>query len=98
MDIQTVRQAMREQRKLRVVYRDPKGAETERVIWPIMLGFFEARRIVAGWCELRKDFRSFRADRIARIKPLKERYPGRRRDLVKQWRTQVAEQSAAESR
>jgi predicted DNA-binding transcriptional regulator YafY len=91
VDIQMLRQAMREQRKLRIVYRDPKGSETERVVWPIMLAFFEARRIIAGWCELRKDFRTFRADRIVRAKLLKERYPGRRRDLVKQWRTQVAE-------
>ncbi|MBR0716693.1 YafY family protein [Bradyrhizobium liaoningense] len=95
VDLQMLRQAMREQRKLRMAYRDPKGAETERVIWPIMLGFFEARRIIAGWCELRKDFRTFRADRIVHIKLLKERYPGRRRDLVKRWRAQVDEQSAS---
>ncbi|MFQ3458559.1 YafY family protein [Bradyrhizobium sp. UFLA01-814] len=98
VDLQMLRQAMREQHKLRIVYRDPKGAETARVIWPIMLGFFEARRIIAGWCELRKDFRTFRADRIARIKPLKERYPGRRRDLVKQWRAQADEQNASGNR
>jgi predicted DNA-binding transcriptional regulator YafY len=54
-----------------------------------MLGFFEARRIIAGWCELRKDFRTFRSDRIASVKLLKDRYPGRRRDLVKQWRARV---------
>lgn len=95
VDLQMLRQAMREQRKLRMVYRDPKGAETERVIWPIMLGFFETRRIIAGWCELRTDFRTFRADRIVRVRLLKERYPGRRRDLVKRWRTQVDEQSAS---
>jgi hypothetical protein len=55
----------------------------------IMLGFFEARRIIAGWCELRRDFRTFRCDRIMSIKRLKDRYPGRRRDLVKQWRAQA---------
>jgi predicted DNA-binding transcriptional regulator YafY len=38
---------------------------------------------------MRKDFRSFRTDRIERIKLKPERYPGRRRDLVKQWRGQV---------
>jgi predicted DNA-binding transcriptional regulator YafY len=54
-----------------------------------MLGFFEARRIIAGWCELRKDFRTFRSDRIASVKLLKDRYPGRRRDLVKQWRARA---------
>lgn len=91
VDLALLREAMRGQRKLFIAYRDPKGIKTERVIWPIMLGFFEARRIVAGWCELRQDFRSFRTDRIERAKLQSERYPGRRRDLVKQWRSQADE-------
>ncbi|WLA69211.1 WYL domain-containing protein [Bradyrhizobium diazoefficiens] len=70
--------------------RRPIRGETKRVIWPIGLDFFDSNRIVAGQCELRKDFRSFRADRIKLAKLQSERYPGRRRDLVKQWRAQVA--------
>jgi len=66
--------------------------ERRRLVWPIMLGFFEDRRIVAGWCELRQDFRSFRTDRIEHITLLEERYPGRRRDLAKRWRDQADEQ------
>jgi predicted DNA-binding transcriptional regulator YafY len=90
VDLKLVRQAMREQRKLLISYRDPKGAGTNRLIWPIALGFFESRRIIAGWCELRNDFRTFRADRIERVALQAGRYPGRRHDLVKQWRSQVA--------
>jgi predicted DNA-binding transcriptional regulator YafY len=89
VDLKMLRQAMREQRKIFIAYRDPMGAETGRVIWPIGVAFFESRRIVAGWCELRQDFRSFRTDRIERAELRTERYPGRRRDLYKQWRTQV---------
>jgi predicted DNA-binding transcriptional regulator YafY len=89
VDLRIVRQAMRDQHKLSIVYRDPKGEKTSRVIWPIGVAFFDSRRIIAGWCELRKDFRSFRADRIDKIKLKAVRYPGRRRDLVKQWRAQV---------
>lgn len=89
VDLRVVRQAMRDQHKLSIVYRDPQGAKTTRIIWPIGVGFFDSRRIIAGWCEMRKDFRSFRADRIEKIKLRTERYPGRRRDLVKQWRAQV---------
>ncbi|MCS3502582.1 putative DNA-binding transcriptional regulator YafY [Bradyrhizobium japonicum] len=98
IDLQIVRQAMREQRKLRIVYRDPKGNETKRVIWPIGLGFFDSRRIIAGWCELRQDFRSFRADRIEAAKLQLARYPGRRRDLVKRWRAQVAAEAEPEAK
>ncbi|UVK51865.1 YafY family transcriptional regulator [Mesorhizobium sp. AR02] len=94
VDLGVVRQAMREQFKLQIAYRDPKGDETLRVIWPIMLGFIESKRFVAGWCELREDFRTFRADRIERAELLEQRYPGRRRDLAKRWRAQVAEEAA----
>lgn len=93
VDLRVVRQGMREQRKLTIVYRDPKGVKTKRTIWPIGVGFFDDRRIIAGWCELRQDFRSFRADRIEQAKLLTARYPGRRRDLVKQWRAKVAEEA-----
>jgi predicted DNA-binding transcriptional regulator YafY len=91
VDLKMLRQAMREQRKLLITYRDPKGVETERVIWPIGIAFFESRRIIAGWCELRQDFRPFRTDRIERAELQTDRYPGRRRDLVKKWRSQVDE-------
>jgi hypothetical protein len=98
VDLKLVRQAMREQRKLLIAYRDPKGARSERVIWPIALGFFESRRIIAGWCELRNDFRSFRADRIEQATLRAARYPGRRHDLVKQWRSQVADEKGRKPR
>ncbi|WP_298376750.1 YafY family protein [uncultured Bradyrhizobium sp.] len=89
VDLGTVRRAMQDQHKLSIVYRDPKGEKTTRVIWPIAVAFFDSRRIIAGWCEMRNDFRSFRADRIEKVRVKPERYPGRRRDLVKQWRIQV---------
>ena len=97
VDLQMVRQAMREQRKLLITYRDPTGAGTERIIWPIMLGFVETKRFIAGWCELRLDFRLFRADRIDRAELQVDRYPGRRRDLVKQWRAKVDGENAKSS-
>lgn len=89
LDLRVVRQAMRDQHKLSIVYRDPKGTKTTRTIWPIGVAFFDSRRVLVGWCELRKDFRSFRADRIEKVRLKTGRYPGRRRDLVKQWRAQV---------
>ncbi|MBR1179053.1 YafY family transcriptional regulator [Bradyrhizobium sp. KB893862 SZCCT0404] len=89
VDLRIVRQAMRDQHKLSIVYRDPKGVKTTRTIWPIGVAFFDSQRILAGWCEMRQDFRSFRADRIEKLRLKTERYPGRRRDLVKQWRAQV---------
>ncbi|CDM62369.1 transcriptional regulator (plasmid) [Rhizobium favelukesii] len=91
IDLKVLRQAMQQQMKLRIVYRDAKDADSDRIIWPIAVAFFDSRRIIAGWCELRQDFRMFRADRILEAALLADRYPGKRRELVKQWRAQVQE-------
>jgi len=88
LDLGQVRQAMREQRKMHIVYTDQAGAASERTIWPIMLGFVESRRFIAGWCELREDFRLFRADRIHKADVLDDRYSRNRLQLVKEWRSQ----------
>ena len=57
---------MREQRKMLFADMDQAGAASERTIWSIMIGFVEGRRFIAGWCELREDFRLFHADRIVK--------------------------------
>jgi predicted DNA-binding transcriptional regulator YafY len=94
IDLKILRKAMQQQMKLRISYRDGKGEDTERVIWPIGIAFAETMRVIAAWCELRQDFRAFRTDRIQQAELLADRYPGQRRELYKQWRAQVAEEKA----
>ena len=86
VDAGQIRLAIRNERKLIVRYGDSGGAETERTIWPFMIGFFEKVRVVAAWCEMRQDFRSFRVDRITSLTVSEERYPRRRAVLLKEWR------------
>lgn len=88
VDVATLRRAIREQRKVLLNYRDEAGALTERVIWPIALSYFDAQRLIVGWCELRKDFRTFRTDRMAQAQVLTERYTERRKALLKRWMEQ----------
>ena len=86
VELRLLRRALREERRLAISYRDEKGARTKRVIWPVALGFFESARVLVGWCELREDFRHFRADRIETAQILEARPPRRRQTLVKEWR------------
>src|SRR3954469_2533019 len=86
-ELAAIRQAIRNERKLAITYRAPEAAETQRMIWPFALGYFDRTRIVAAWCELRQDFRSFRIDRIAMLGVTDMRYPRRRQVLLKEWRT-----------
>ena len=57
------------ERKLGFLYRDAGGRGSERMVWPFALGFFDKVRVVVAWCEMRKDFRHFRADRISDLQP-----------------------------
>lgn len=86
VELSLLRRALNEERKLAIVYCDEKGARTERVIWPVTLGFFEYTRVLAAWCELRQGFRHFRADRIETAELLSERPPRRRKALMREWR------------
>ena len=86
IDLAPIRQAIRAERKLILHYHDRKGERSRRTVWPIALGFFEQARVLAAWCELRKDYRHFRADRIVALQATDERYPRRRRALLREWR------------
>ena len=83
--LSVIRAAIRRERKLGIRYTDAANVATERVIWPLALGFFEGARVVAAWCELRSDFRHFRVDRIASLRALDAAFPRPRRELVMLW-------------
>jgi predicted DNA-binding transcriptional regulator YafY len=83
-----LRKAIRTEQKLAIVYRDGASSLTERVIWPFAFAFFEQVRLLLGWCELRGDYRSFRADRLVRAELIATRYPRRRQTLLAEWRKQ----------
>jgi predicted DNA-binding transcriptional regulator YafY len=85
IDLTPIRAAIRAEQKLVLHYADGKGDRTRRTVWPIALGFFERVRVLAAWCELRKDFRHFRTDRIITLSRTEQRYPRRRRALMKEW-------------
>lgn len=85
-ELAQIRGAIRNERKLAIDYRDAQGRSTTRTIWPFALGFFEQVRMVAAWCEQRREYRHFRADRIVAIRELDEPYPRRRHAMVKEWR------------
>ncbi len=82
----TLRGAIRDERKVRLAYRDKGGKPSARVIWPFAVGYFAAAEVVVAWCELREDFRHFRPDRVAGLEVTATRYPKRRAALLREWR------------
>jgi predicted DNA-binding transcriptional regulator YafY len=97
VDVAGVRAAIRQGRKLAICYRDEAGRESERMIWPIGMTFYERVRIVIAWCELRQSFRHFRTDRITELVRREERYPARRADLFRRWQKEEEARAAERS-
>ncbi len=91
IDMARVRTCIRAQAKITLHYRDEKGATTLRTIWPIAVSYWDAVRLIIGWCELRKSFRHFRTDRVVSADFLEERYAQPRARLRAQWRKEMRE-------
>ena len=89
IDMSRLRGAIRSQGKVGIFYRDEQGAQTERVIWPIAIAYFDKVRVIVAWCELRKAFRHFRTDRITKYEFLEARYATPRAKLKAQWRKEM---------
>lgn len=73
-----LRGALRQRRKVHFCYRDGDNRVTERAVRPLALSFYGPVWLLAAWCELRQDFRSFRLDRISQLEVLDERFPPER--------------------
>jgi predicted DNA-binding transcriptional regulator YafY len=86
VDLAPIRNAIRTEQKVWIAYGDAAGVRTERRIWPIAITFCARVRLLAAWCELRESYRHFRTDRIAGFAEIGERYPRRRRALIREWR------------
>ena len=85
VDLAAVRQAIRDERKLHILYADEKGARTRRTIWPIAVAYYVQATLIGAWCELRQDYRHFRADRISEMTVLDECYPSDNGRLMAEW-------------
>jgi predicted DNA-binding transcriptional regulator YafY len=85
VDLAAVRQAIREEHKLHIAYVDERGARSERTIWPIVVAYYVQATLIGAWCELRRDYRHFRADRIVALAILEEHYPSDNGRLMAEW-------------
>lgn len=82
-------------RKIRLDYRDEQGAVSQRVVWPVTVGYRETIRILVAWCELRQAFRSFRTDRVVDAEFLEDRHGQRQGQLRVQWQKHLEAERAA---
>lgn len=91
ISISMLREAIRDEHKLQLTYRDENNVETQRTIRPIALSYRSTCILLAGWCELRTGLRHFRTDRIYGCDKLDERFVGQAQVLRELWLTSYRE-------
>ena len=69
-----LRQAIRERQVAQFDYRDGTGNQTERRVRPLVIWSLADGWMFSAWCELRRDFRTFRFDRMANLAMTGERF------------------------
>lgn len=85
VNLAELRGAIRNETKMKILYRDVTQRETDRVIWPLVLIYYIDAAMVVAWCELRQDLRHFRLDRVAHSSLLSDGFPGQGEALIAQW-------------
>jgi predicted DNA-binding transcriptional regulator YafY len=90
-----VRNAITRRNKLRLRYRSLKDEVTERVIRPLALINFGPVWLLTAWCELRNDFRHFRADRIEKLTVLAEIFDEEDGKRLTDWQARMEQGEAA---
>lgn len=88
-DPHLIRQAIRSETKLKIGYKDAKGDQSGRIIWPLVLIYYADNTMLVAWCELRKDFRHFRLDRMIECTMTSEQFSGKGPALRKTWEVEL---------
>ena len=70
-----LRSAIDAHRYVEMEYRDMGGKDSRRRVRSLGLFFWGDAWTLGAWCELRKDFRNFRLDRIGSCAVLNEQFP-----------------------
>jgi len=84
-DAALLRFALRERRRIAISYTDGIGGESQRTVRPLSLAYFGPVWLLAGWCELREDFRVFRLDRISQCELLETTFQPERGKTLREF-------------
>lgn len=68
LNLQTLREAVQAQRKVRVEYKDASDSMSQRTLRPLGCFYWGAIWTLGAWCEMRHGFRTFRVDRMTDVR------------------------------
>jgi predicted DNA-binding transcriptional regulator YafY len=94
IEVAQVRAAIRDRRKIRLAYVDEKGQRTRRTVWPLAMAYYVDVTVIGAWCELRRDLRNFRIERVSASRVLAAHFEDRESRLLAQWQALPKERTS----
>jgi len=85
-----------DRRVLSFAYRREDGESSVREVRPLALYFWGGVWTLAAWCELRKDFRTFRIDRMQDVRVLGREFVQKKGQRLEDYLRQVTKESPVE--
>ena len=85
INVGLLRGACWQERAIVIDYIDVERRHSERRVLPLGIVYLEHVLVLLGWCCLREDFRKFRIDRIAEIRPTDESFRPRRVPMLREF-------------
>lgn len=84
VDMVLLREACWQEQALAIRYLDRGGTPTERIILPLAIVYADRSLAVLAWCELRRDFRIFRPERMDEVALAGRSFRPRRAALLRE--------------
>src|SRR6266851_5589329 len=94
---QFLHEACIDRRVLAFGYTREDGESSQREVRPLALYFWSGVWTLAAWCELRKDFRTFRIDRMQDVRVLGREFIQKKGQRLEDYLRQVTRQNPAET-
>jgi len=83
IDVGKLRGSIRAETVVEIHYSDQNDTKTKRTIYPLGIIFLESTLVLASWCLLRQDFRTFRLDRIIEVIETNQSFRPKRVSLLR---------------
>jgi predicted DNA-binding transcriptional regulator YafY len=94
--LDVLHEACVDRRVLAFGYTREDGQSSEREVRPLALYFWSGVWTLAAWCELRKDFRTFRIDRMQDVEVLRREFVQKKGQQLEDYLRRASKQDCVE--
>ena len=95
IDVADLRAATWAEETVRFAYRDAHGKASLREVDPLGLVYLQDTNVLMGWCHLRRDYRTFRLDRMDDLSRTGGSFRPRRVAMLREHTDRIREEIAA---